>query len=332
MIEKQKEVAPPPGIIKTLANGFDVTVKHLWLLLLPVALDLFFWLGPRLNVGVLIEEMAAFWRQEPTLAELSSQFLALAPRTNLFTSLSVPFVGVPALMTGIAPEKTPLPTTAVTLSGLGQIGLWFVLLTLLGLLLTAVYYMTIAASVEHYSQEIKDTFSWHRRLSGWTQMWVRLLVVALVFVCAVFFLYIPLLFIGVVLALLSPLLTSAVWLMGAVLVFWILIFLFFTPHSLALYGRSWHGAIQDSVRLVRGYLTSTLSLLLVVVLLGSLVDWLLILADDGSWLTLSSILGHAFISTALLAATFLFFRDRYQRLFAEQYSSLGQNKRLINGE
>jgi hypothetical protein len=41
-------------------------------------------------------------------------------------------------------------------------------------------------------------------------------------------------------------------------------------------------------------------------LLQQVLRW----ADDGSWLTLGTITGHAFVSTALIVATFLFYRDR----------------------
>jgi len=41
------------------------------------------------------------------------------------------------------------------------------------------------------------------------------------------------------------------------------------------------------------------------------LDWLLLLAEDGGWFTAVSILGHGFVSTSLVVATFNFYRDRY---------------------
>ena len=39
-----------PGIIDTLSAGFQTVNRHLYLLLVPILLDLFYWLGPRLTV------------------------------------------------------------------------------------------------------------------------------------------------------------------------------------------------------------------------------------------------------------------------------------------
>jgi hypothetical protein len=64
------------------------------------------------------------------------------------------------------------------------------------------------------------------------------------------------------------------------------------------------------VRLVRGNALQTISLLLVVMLVGGGTNQLWRLADDGSWLTMVSIAGHAFVSTGLAAAIFVFYRDR----------------------
>ena len=114
MSHKQENSAPLPGVWQTIAAGFDLTSKHLWLAILPIILDCFLWLGPRLSGRPIIERLAAMMPADPAVGDLSAQLLALAPRTNLFTSLSIPLVGLPALMVGATPEKTPLtpPMTA----------------------------------------------------------------------------------------------------------------------------------------------------------------------------------------------------------------------------
>jgi hypothetical protein len=53
-----------------------------------------------------------------------------------------------------------------------------------------------------------------------------------------------------------------------------------------------------------------MSLLITVLIINSGMNFLWHLADDGSWLTLVSIAGHAFITTALAVAIFVFYRDR----------------------
>ena len=39
-----------PGVIDTLGSGYRILNRHLYLLLLPILLDLFYWLGPRLSI------------------------------------------------------------------------------------------------------------------------------------------------------------------------------------------------------------------------------------------------------------------------------------------
>jgi hypothetical protein len=80
--------------------------------------------------------------------------------------------------------------------------------------------------------------------------------------------------------------------------------------------------VLESFQIVRRNLLSGLGLLLSLIVISQLLDWLLLMAEDGSWFTLVSIMGHAFVSTALVTATFLFYRDRYSIL----YSVLGERE------
>jgi hypothetical protein len=38
----------PPSVIDTLTAGYETINRRPWLILLPIALDLLFWLGPKL--------------------------------------------------------------------------------------------------------------------------------------------------------------------------------------------------------------------------------------------------------------------------------------------
>lgn len=305
MMQNDKQQDTQPGVLATLAAGFDLTAKHLWLILIPVLLDIFFWLGPRLSMRSLIEQMVGMWPEEAALVGMEEQLLALAPQTNLFTSLSVPFVGVPALMSGIAPAETPLRPPVFDLYNAGWWPILFIGFSLVGLGLTAVYLTTIADAV--------------RAEAGWPSLrigrraltvWRRLLLAFLAFLVAMLILMIPIFLAATAAALLSPLLSSLILLLGPFIGVWILLTCFFAPQGLTLYGRSVREAIGISLYLLRYHARSGLALILVVLLGDSLLQQVLRWADDGSWLTLGTIAGHAFVSTALIAATFLFYRDR----------------------
>ena len=309
MIQKNEELAPPPGVWRTIAAGFDLTTKHLWLLILPILVDAFLWLGPRLSSRPIIEQMVGVLPQDEALADITAQLLELAPRTNLFTSLSVPFIGIPVFMIGATPENTPLPVQVTELTDpLIWLGL-FLLFSIVGVLITAVYFTLIAQTIRQQDEQPILTAS--KFVSRVTTTWLKLLGFGIVIIIASFIIYIPLLIIAFVAALISQILATLVLLVGPVLILWLLIFTYFVPHDLSLFGHQLHLAVITSVQLVRLYFNPMLGLLLVILLIRNILGSLLILADDGTWFTSVGILGHAFIMTSLTTATFIFFRDRY---------------------
>ncbi|MBE2197376.1 MAG: hypothetical protein IAE79_02120 [Anaerolinea sp.] len=308
MMQNKKQQTSVPGVWATIAAGFDLAAKHFWLILIPVFLDTFLWLGPRLSLRLLIEQAAALWQQEVALAAMGEQLLLLAPHTNLFTSLSVPLLGVPALMAGAAPLQTPLHTAVLELdSAVLMLGL-FVLFSLVGLLLTAVY-LTLIARTTQLDKPAPDMFT-GRILRRIGYVWLRLLALGLIFLVGMMLLYMPLALVSVVVSLLSPTLGLLTLLLGPLLAVWLVLACYFVPQGLALHGRSPLQALMTSLQLLRIHGQTAMGLILAVVLLGGLLDQFLTLMEDGGWITFISILAHAFISTSFVAATFIFYRDR----------------------
>jgi hypothetical protein len=237
----------------------------------------------------------------------------VAPQTNLFTTLTVQLVGVPALMVGFAPEKTPLASQVIDVdSWLTWFGL-FATFTVIGLLLTAVYYTLIAFAIKNQSplEDQLNPGQWAKRTMS---SWLRLIGLLLLFLSIVIILYIPLILIGTILFLINNTLGSIFLLLGPFLAIWIVIYLSLAPQGIVLNRRPLLRAVIESVRLVQANLPSILLLLLTLFFIGAILDWLLFSVENGSWLTLVNILGHAFVSTALVAALFIFYRDRYQLL------------------
>jgi hypothetical protein len=52
--QKTVELPPPPGVMGSLRAGFDAVSRHVALILLPMALDVLLWLGPRFSVDGLL--------------------------------------------------------------------------------------------------------------------------------------------------------------------------------------------------------------------------------------------------------------------------------------
>lgn len=316
MMQKQEETTALPSIWNTLAAGFELTTRNLWLLVLPVLLDAFLWLGPRLSFGPLVQQLLAQLPVDTALMDPRPMLDLISTRTNMFTYLSVTGVGVPALMTGLTPERTPTTPLLVDIDSWGTWLLLIVGLTVVGLLLAAVYYTLIAtAVVRDERQPLDRNAATAGAVLQWIgRTWLRFTVLALLFIALFLLIMMPIALIGAFVALLSQLLATLVLLAAPVILVWVLVFLSYSPQGMVLSRRPFFRTLADSVRLFQTNLMPALSLLLVVVLVRQLLSWLLLSADDGSWLTLVSILGHAFVSTALIAAMIIFYRDRYRLL------------------
>lgn len=326
-MREQESTRPLPGVFATISAGLDLTAHHLWLLLIPLVLDLFFWLGPRLRFETLIAGLLDMLPAEAEGLDQITQLASIASQTNLFTTLSVQLIGVPVYLAGLAPPETPLvPTTIEIGSWSSWVGL-LIIFTVIGLLLTAVYYTLIAFCLvgddeEHVAQTTAGHWAKRALVS-----WVRLLGLALLFAIITMILYAPVVVIGSILFLINPSLGSLAVMGGLFLVTWVIVILSMAPFGIVLNGRPLLRAVGESVRLVQKNFSTVIYLLFTIFLIGTLLDWLLVTVENGSWFTLINIAGHAFVSTAVVAALFIFYRDRYIHMFASQTAPEPQSER-----
>jgi hypothetical protein len=324
-MHEQERATTLPGVLATISAGFDLTARHLWLIVLPVVLDLFYWLGPQLRFQKLIErlfqnlneQLLEMQPAEAEVLELGAQLVDAAPQatqTNLFTTLTVQLIGVPALMVGLVPETTPLTTQVFEVNNWSTWLGMFLIFSLMGLLLTALFYTLVAVAISKQTPEMNqlNAVQWGNRILS---SWLRLIGLALIFLFIVMILYIPLSFIGTILLLINNTLGLIALLVGLFIIIWVIIALSMAPYGIVLNGRPLLRAIVESVRLVQAYLPFVIYLLVTVLLIGAILDWLLFTVENGTWLTLVNIVGHAFVSTALVAAVFIFYRDRYTVMF-----------------
>jgi hypothetical protein len=323
MVQKQDKPASHPGVFSTLAAGFELTTRYLWLMVIPAALDLFLWIGPRLSFRPLIQTLAA---QLPSAAQLPPEAMLIDPaplletfatRLNHFTYLSVSLLGVPALMTGLTPEETPIQPLIIERAGWGEWFGYLALLTLGGLLLSAVYYTLIAYALRRASAVVPGAappLSAGRFIGRVGRTWLRLVGLAALLLIVALVIFFPASLVAGLLSLISQGL-AIVALMGAlILLIWIVMFLSYTPQGATLNPRGFWSSLGDSVRLFRLNLPASLWLLFLVALVRRALSLILLSADTGTWVTGINLLAHAYISTALLVALFLFYRDRYATL------------------
>jgi len=314
----RKLPAPPLGVIASITSGFETVNARLELILLPLALDLFLWFGPHLSIKPMVDRsldlMRTLMAQDPNSLknfEVVRQGLAtFGTEFNLFSMISQPLglpLGLPSLMAGRSPIVIPggAPTIWLIDSPLEFI-LLFGAFGLVGLFLSALYFGGLAQQVRESKRDLRQLLQ-----HVWGD-WARLTALAVIGLIALFFLSLPILVLSTVAALLNPIAGSIVSVLSWTVVVWIILYTGFTPHGIILQRRSLFGALWDSLRLVQWSLPSTASLyiLLVVISVGLSAVWNI--PEPNSWYLLIGLVGHALVSTALVASTFVYYRDRYR--------------------
>lgn len=317
----------PLSIIDTISFGFLVIRQHLWLVVVPILLDLLLWLGPRLSVSPLFEEFAAALAAlpqggpDPAIAASTQEMLALlADRFNLLSLLVVPQLGMPSLLSN--PQVAPVVDGAPIVSGWGAAGL-ALLLGVLGIAVATLWLGLVARAVRaaggDQSQSLWAPAAVLRhglRHSATFLILILLACVALVAILAPLSIAISLvgIFVGEVVALA---LWGALFLLLGWGFIWLAIHLYFVAQAVALHNAGPVQALWQSLNVVGRNFWSAfgLILLLFVINSGMGIIWEMMAASPVGLVL--AVVGNAFVGTGLLAAIFIFFADRF-RLWQQQ--------------
>lgn len=292
------------------------------LILPPLLLDLFLWLGPRVWVSPLIRQIAdLFTAPAGTDATLTAQidtirqtFLLLSERFSLLTALSSIPTGVPSLMAAKLPAISPLGPALGWQVGnpLIAVGIWGVM-TVLGLGLAAFYQVAVARSVATAGEVAAGLPAWRRFVLMGMLAYVAVLVAGLATSV-----------VSSLASLILPVLGFGLAFVAVTIGFWLAIYLAFTPHGIVRYGYGVVRAVLESIQIVRWSLPSAVGFLAVAFGLTWVTSLVWALPADESWFSLLAILGHAFVSATLLAASFAFYQGRHEWLQTLRRAVLAQ--------
>ncbi len=310
---------PPVGVIESLSQGFETVAEHLLLLLLPLLLDLFLWLGPRIDFGPAIDAFLDVYHDQlwvPFVAQAGSgveqDWNAIAEALTVGLgdkgAQYLPVPGVPILLAGRKSDSLPFGYTpqVFEINTPGDMLGVRILSLVGGLVLGTTYISLIAHQVRDGHIALKRVIT---RLPGNI---LEVGILSILVPILVILIYLPFGVLALGFSTFSQKLAVLTNWAGWLLVIWIVLFLVFTVHGLLMNNRGLLGALWDSIRVVQWNITATMGLVLLVVLINVALTAIWSMAPVGSWLTVAAIVGNAFISTGLLAATFVFFRDRYR--------------------
>jgi hypothetical protein len=311
-LNKIDTLPPPPGVVGSLKAGFDAIAANLAVILLPLALDLLLWLGPRLRVDKLFQPLfdeisryAGFSgipvEDLQSLQENSTILLEQIQQYNLLSALRTFPIGVFSLMSKPLPNQTPL--------GLPVIIQLDSILTMLGLVivLSLIGWMSGGLFFHWVSTVVTDQAKSKEKPLG--RSVVQTILISILYLILAAILGTPvLLMLGLVITT-SPLLAQGFLLILGLLSMWLIVPLFFTPHGIFLRQQNAFSSIFASLKMARFTLPTSSMFVLSVILIGYGLNYLWNIPSPESWMALVGIAGHAFISTSLLAASFIYYRD-----------------------
>jgi hypothetical protein len=328
-VASRAEPKPPVGVIESLSTGFEITASHIGLILFPLVLDLFLWFGPHLSIFPLTERLIKFISDQPAPDEANAQLLQMMierlkveAEQNFFNRLSTVPLGIPVLMgneaLGANPIGYPLVWPISSVLGLLTLVLG---LSIVGLLLGTIYFVLIGAAFADGERPTWGEIS-RRMLVNWARL-TTLSLIVFVFslgVGVLLFLFIAILLVTLaVITQFAPfslnvglIVVAISEVIAASLVLWLILLLAFSVHGMVLKNRGVLGSMWDSVRLVQWNLLPAMSLFTLIYLINAGLSYLFNLPASDSWLRLAGIGGHAFVATGLVAATFVFYKDRYR--------------------
>ncbi len=313
-----------------LSAGFALVARRAWLVAIPVAVDLFLWLGVRLSVEPLVREAlaaAADFSEAGSAGllpeEAKAALLQWAAQSNLFALLRPPGfllqgasagwlvpasaqVAPPASLPGFQPPVLPIASLGTALAaGAGVF--------LAGLFLAALYLCWVAQAL------LQDEGA-----PGWPPLWhvgrtwARFALYTLVLGLALGMLMLPLLALAALaLASNQPVLVWMANLSSLAFLWlwiWVVLYLFFAVDAMVLNRVGVWAGVWASIQVVARNFWPTVGLFALshIIAAGTTVIWQRI--QGTLWGMPLGILGGAFIQTGLVAASLIFFRSRSARL------------------
>lgn len=303
-----------PKILQAFVSGFNTTANHIYLIILPILVDLFIWFGPRFSIQKFLTptirsltSLPGF--DAPQVEEIIQNFttdlLLLASKFNLAIVIRTFPVGVPSLISSLSPTSNPVGTPVkLDIANFEYLFVFLTAFTLFGLIIGSFYFHQTASTIlKDYN---KRTFVDFLKLTLQIILFPILLLILILIVSIPISLLIP------ILSLISPFIGQIGLLIGSMLIIWIAIPLFFTPHSIFLFKQNLIASMMTSISVVRFSLPGSALFLIAALLLAEAMNMLWRVPPENSWMLMVGVFGHAFISTAILASSYHYFLDATQ--------------------
>jgi hypothetical protein len=314
MDKTESQVLPaPPNLFTSLRAGFDAIANQIGVILIPIAIDLLLWIGPHLQVKSLLNSYINSFLSSSSLNTLQSGDVistvidtlhSVAAQFNLLSFLRTIPVGIPSLMASRQPLQIPNGSPVLINITNPIIVLGVILgLVILGLVAGSIYYILVARVSLHNQTGLRNI------IREWTWASLQVLSLAAAMILLFIIISIPSSCVISVIALIGiPLGQFAFFLYFGVLL-WLAFPLLFSAHGIFVNHNNALVSVQRSMTMTRMTLPTTSIFFLSILALSEGLNILWRVPPENSWLTLLGLAGHAFITSALLAASFIYYRD-----------------------
>jgi len=246
------------------------------------------------------------------LIEFKKALGLLAERFNLFSALSSLPTGIPSLMAARMPLDSPMgPAGMIEVEHPLPATFVWIGLTALGLGLGALFQVGIARQVAPQAE-----------LPSGLAVWAQFILFALVVYGGVILITVGSIIVATLATLVLPIIGLGIAFLALSFTFWLGIYLAFTPHGIVRYRLGVLKAMAESVLLVRVNLLATVGFLGVAFGLSWLTNQVWVLPEETSWLSVLAVVGHAFVSATMLAASYAFYQSRREWLMAVRQRAL----------
>jgi len=300
-----------PSLIETITQGFEAVNRRLWVVPILFVLDLFYWLGPRISLQPLIDQLISFTQafsppnQQQLTPEMATQLREAGTALNLGHFAMIQWANT-LMQSIIAP---PPPVTPITwqITNAGALLGAIVLMNLLVLVVMMLYLLPLA-------DVIRGTTLAQPPLRRIGKVFVSLLGVVGIVLGIMLLFCVPFGLLMGFSSLISPALSSLVGSLAVAFFVWLMFTAYFSFDAVIVSGVGPIRALLTSLFVVQRSFWAALGLYLIgrLILMGMNVIWQL-LSASGVGLVVA-MAGSAYISCGLAAAHLIFYRDRLTRI------------------
>jgi hypothetical protein len=301
------------GVIDALSGGFELVLRHPWVLLIPIALDLFLWLGPQINAKPLFDQTIVFLSTSvpadasaETLQSLDAVKSALQAAGDTVNVFGVMAPGLFPTLFNVRPPETDSARAVWFVVPDGAV-LMLVSLPLahFGMLIASIYLESIARAVRQKSGGAR-TF-----VPRLIKSYVTLVALALLALVGLFAFAFPVALGATMVSMLSAGLGAFMLLGGSLIVLWAALYLAFAIPSIFVSGSSAAQSVLNSISIFHFNFSPAISLVFLTYLIQMGFAFIWQQFTGTTWGVVLDVVANAFLGSGLIAALMLFYNDRF---------------------